>query len=70
MLFLLSGLLGAAAAPPPEAAPPDWWHPRSPCVDGTDCALNGACSAGGACECSSGWSGPDCEALELLPAQP
>ena len=51
--------------PPPLPSPP--WAPRSPCVDDTDCALLGKC-AGGKCACSSGWKGPACQTLDLLPA--
>lgn len=69
-LAMLQSLLPALVLLGGFAAAPQQWHPRSPCVDDTDCALNGACSAGGACTCSSGWSGPACETLELLPAQP
>ena len=60
--------------PPPPAVPPLMdqptppWKPRSPCVDDTDCALNGACTAAGACHCGSGWTGPSCESLDVLPA--
>ena len=56
--------------PPPvmdQPTPP--WTPRAPCVDSTDCALNGVCStASGACKCGSGWTGPACETLDVLPA--
>jgi hypothetical protein len=53
--------------PPVMNQPPPPWSPRSPCVDHTDCALNGACIAG-SCKCSSGWIGPACETLDVLPA--
>lgn len=56
--------------PPPPAPPPaPQWEPRSPCVDNTDCAMLGKCSAG-KCSCSSGWTGPSCQTLDLLPADP
>eukprot|EP01050_Picozoa_sp_SAG11_P021097 SAG11_NODE_3686_length_2283_cov_3.320055_3_plen_302_part_00 len=56
--------------PPPPAPPPaPQWEPRSPCVDDTDCAMLGKCGAG-KCSCSSGWSGPSCQTLDLLPADP
>ena len=53
--------------PPPPPPPQPQWYPRAPCVDNTDCALNGECSAG-ACKCGSGWTGASCETLELMPA--
>jgi hypothetical protein len=56
-------------APPPPPPPPPQWKPRSPCVDDTDCSLLGKCGAG-KCACSSGWTGPSCETLDLLPAAP
>ena len=69
-----STLYAKPSPPPPPPTPPPMmvqpappWTPRSPCVDETDCALNGACSAG-RCKCGSGWTGPACETLDRLPA--
>eukprot|EP01048_Picozoa_sp_COSAG05_P012229 COSAG05_NODE_1208_length_5523_cov_14.095686_8_plen_426_part_00 len=71
----VSSSLYAKPSPPPpplpippmmdQPTPP--WKPRSPCVSSTDCALNGACTAG-VCKCGSGWVGPACETLDVLPA--
>lgn len=38
-----------------------------PCATDADCEYNGACTAS-ACACSSGWTGPSCGSLDLLPA--
>ena len=39
------------------------------CNTDMDCSLNGKCSAG-ACVCSKGWHGVECELLSLAPAPP
>ena len=59
----------APVEPPPPTPPPPapQWAPRTPCVDATDCAMLGRCTAG-RCVCSSGWKGTSCQTLDLLPA--
>ena len=37
------------------------------CSDASDCELTGDC-VNGKCECHSGWTGPSCATLDLLPA--
>ena len=39
------------------------------CRSEAECSLNGACE-GGVCSCRPGWSGRDCAALDLRPADP
>lgn len=38
------------------------------CTTDVDCWINGDCGATG-CRCDTGWTGPHCELLDLLPAQ-
>ena len=37
------------------------------CKTSLDCSLNGACGAGGVCECDQGWTGRCCGSLNLAP---
>ena len=53
-------LVAVAVVPAP-------WQPRVPCVDSTDCANLGVCDKG-RCSCDKGWTGPQCQTLDLLPA--
>lgn len=38
-----------------------------PCQTDSDCSLNGICGAEGNCTCVTGWTGPRCGQLDLLP---
>ena len=39
----------------------------APCTSDHDCSLLGACQAGGACACDSGWEGATCACAKLKP---
>jgi hypothetical protein len=51
----------AAPQPPPPTCP------AAQCADDTDCNLNGACGADGACTCYKPWGGATCGELRFLP---
>ena len=54
----------AAALQVSAAAWPEVWG----CTTDADCQYNGVCGDAHACECSVGWLGPTCAALDLAPA--
>ena len=51
---------------PPPAPPAPPAPPSGDCTDGASCRLNGVCVAG-TCQCDRGWTGSNCERLDLLP---
>eukprot|EP01049_Picozoa_sp_SAG25_P002071 SAG25_NODE_103_length_15482_cov_9.187415_1_plen_216_part_10 len=52
---------------PPPAASVRAADERGSCTDATDCSLGGLCVRG-RCECDPAFTGPNCAALNLLPA--